>query len=105
MIKFGPYVKVEAQVAVARIRAALGDDACGVSVRIGVDEAALSPNDRLLAQASRGQRDTSLPPGGVDEALSFLSWFQLGEQLKVFYVEVEGANPAQAGRISQEFGG
>lgn len=105
MIKFGPYSKVEAQVAVARISAALGDGACDVLVRIGVDEATLSPNDRLLAQASRGQRDTSLPPGGVDEALSFLSWFQLGEQLKVFLVTVEGADDAQAERVRQELGG
>lgn len=105
MIRFGPYVKVEAQVAVARIRAALGQGACGVAVRIGLDETALSPNDRLLAQAARGERDASLPPGGVDEALSFLSWFQLGERLKVFHVEVEGADEAQAGRLRQELGG
>jgi len=102
MIKFGPYVKVEAQVAVARIKAALGDGACGVAVRIGVDEDSLSPNDRVLAQAARGRRDASLPPGGVEEALSFLSWFQLGEKLKVFHVEVDGADAAQIERLRQE---
>lgn len=102
MIKFGPYVKVEAQVAVARLKAALGDGGCGVTVRISVDEAALSQNDRLLLQASRGERKNDLPPGGVDEALSFLSWFQLGEQLKVFHVEVEGEDAGQAERLRQE---
>lgn len=102
MIKFGPYAKVEAQVAVARIKASLGDAACGVIVRIAVDEDSLSPNDRMLTEAARGRRDESLPVGGVDEALSFLSWFQLGETLKVFHVEVEGADAAQADRLRAE---
>lgn len=105
MLKFGPYTKVNAQVAVARVTAALGDDGCTVSVKISVDEAALSENDRLLLQASRRKRQSDLPPGGVDEALSFLSWFQLGEQLQVFHVEIDGADAAQADRVSQELQG
>jgi hypothetical protein len=102
MLKFGPYTKMTAQVAVARLKAALGDTGCAVSVRISVDEAGLSQNDRLLLQASRGERKNGLPPGGVDEALSFLSWFQLGEQLQVFHVEVDGEDAGQAERLRQE---
>jgi len=105
MIKFGPYTKVDAQVAVARLKAALGEAACGVAVQLCVDESALSPNDRLLLRAARGAPDKSLPPGGVDEALSFLSWFQLGEQLKVFHVEVRGADAAQAETLRRELEG
>ncbi|MGA0604022.1 hypothetical protein ACO2Q3_25180 [Caulobacter sp. KR2-114] len=89
--------------AVARIRASIGDEAAA-TVCIRVDEDSLSENDRLLLRASRGATDKANPPppGEVDDALAFLSWFQLGEQLKVFHIEVAGADAALADRIHRE---
>jgi hypothetical protein len=105
MLTFGPYTKTRAQVAVAQIKALCGTNHTAVTVRIVVDEASLSANDKILLRGSRGKTDPTLPPGGVDEALSFLSWFQLGESLSVFEVEVEGADAALAERIRRDVEG
>ncbi|MBS0409937.1 MAG: hypothetical protein JSR86_08490 [Proteobacteria bacterium] len=104
MLKFGPFDKIHAQVVVAQIRALCDEDDDSVRVLIDVDEASLSENDRLLLRASKGE--TTPPPvlGAVDEALAFLSWFQLGEGLKVFDVRVEGAQPELAARIAERLG-
>ena len=104
MLKLGPYEKTRAQVAVAQIKALVNEDTAGVVVRIAVDEAGLSANDRLLWRASKGEAPTGLTEGSVEEALSFLSWFQLGETLKIFQVEVDGADVELEARIVAEVG-
>jgi hypothetical protein len=104
MLKFGPFDTIHAQVAVAQIRALCDEDDESVRVHIHVDEDKLSENDRLLLRASRGETAPPAPRGHVDEALAFLSWFQLGETLKVFEVRVEGADPDLAARIAARIG-
>ncbi len=104
MLKLGPYEKTRAQVAVAQIKALVNEDTAGLAVRIAVDEAGLSANDRLLWRASKGAAPTGLTEGGVEDALAFLSWFQLGETLKIFQVEVDGADAELEARIVAEVG-
>ena len=95
---------MRAQVAVAQIRALVTEDTEGLTVRIAVDEAGLSANDRLLWRASKGDAPKGLTEDTVEDALSFLSWFQLGETLKIFQVEVDGADAALEARIVAEVG-
>ncbi len=45
-----------------------------------------------------------LTEDSVEDALSFLSWFQLGETLKIFQVEVDGADAELEARIVAEVG-
>ncbi len=104
MLKLGPFEKARAQVAVAQIKALVNEDTEGLTVRIAVDEAGLSANDRLLWRASKGDAPTGLTEGDVEDALSFLSWFQLGETLKIFEVEVDGADAELEARIVAEVG-
>jgi hypothetical protein len=105
MLKFGPYDKVHAQVVVAQVRSLCAEDDDRVSVRIHVDEDQLSENDRLLLRAARGETPPPPARGGVDEALAFLSWFQLGDTLKVFQVLVDGADADLAARIANRVAG
>ena len=104
MLKLGPFEKTRAQVAVAQIRALVNEDTGGLTVRIAVDETGLSANDRLLWRASKGDAPMGLTEDSVEDALSFLSWFQLGETLKIFQVEVDGADAELEARIVAEVG-